>query len=75
MEQPREFPLELLIGLREEMAELRTTVAHLSADMAEFRQEIRADVRRLDTRVFQLMLAQIATLATALGALIASLSA
>jgi hypothetical protein len=74
VEQPRELPLELLIGLRENMAELRTTVAHLSAEMAEFREEVRADIRRLDTRVFQLMLAQIATLGTALGALIAFLA-
>jgi hypothetical protein len=74
VEQPRDFPLELLIGLREEMAELRTTVAHLSAESAEFRQEVRADIRRLDARVFQLMLAQIATLATALGSLVATLA-
>jgi hypothetical protein len=70
VEQPRDLPLELLIGLREEMAELRATVTHLAADLADLRQETRADIRRLDGRVFQLMLVQLATLATALGSLV-----
>ena len=66
MEQPRELPLEVL-------AELRATVAHLSTDVADMRQEFRTDIRRLDQRVFQLMLAQFATLAAALGSLVAAL--
>ncbi len=68
MEQPRD-PFELVIGLREEMAELRATVAHLSSDMAEVKQ----DLRRLDDRFFQLTLLQLGTLATALASLVAAL--
>jgi hypothetical protein len=71
VEQPRDLPLELLIGLREEMAELRATVTHLSADMVEVKQ----DIRRLDGRIFQLMLVQLVTLATALGSLATALLA
>jgi hypothetical protein len=66
VEQPRKLPLEIL-------AELRTSVAHLATDVADMRQEFRTDIRRLDERVFQLMLAQFATLAAALGALVATL--
>jgi len=66
VEQPRELPLEIL-------AELRTSVAHLATDVADMRQEFRTDIRRLDQRVFQLMLAQFATLAAALGSLVAAL--
>ena len=66
MEQPRELPLEIL-------AEVRTTVGHLATDVADMRQEFRTDIRRLDERVFQLMLAQFATLAAALGSLVAAL--
>lgn len=67
MEQPREVPLEVL-------AEVRVTVAHLATDVAEMRQKFRTDIRRLDQRVFQLMLAQFATLAAALGSLVAALA-
>jgi hypothetical protein len=67
MEQRRELPLEVL-------AEVRTTVAHLATDVADMRQEFRTDIRRLDQRVFQLMLAQFATLAAALGSLVAALA-
>jgi len=66
VEQPRELPLEVL-------AEVRTTVAHLVTDVADMRQEFRTDIRRLDQRVCQLMLAQFATLAAALGSLVAAL--
>jgi len=66
VEQPREVPLEVL-------AEVRVTVAHLATDVADMRQEFRTDIRRLDERVFQLMLAQFATLAAALGSLVAAL--
>jgi hypothetical protein len=68
MERPRD-PLELVMGLREEMAEVRTTTAHLSTAMAEVKQ----DLRRLDDRLFQLMLLQVGTLATALASLVAAL--
>lgn len=67
MEQPREVPLEVL-------AEVRVTVAHLATDVADMRQEFSTDIRRLDQRVFQLMLAQFATLAAALGSLVAALA-
>jgi hypothetical protein len=69
VEHPRD-PFELVIGLREEMAELRATVAHLSSDMAEVKQ----DLRRLDDRFFQLTLLQLGTLATALASLVAALA-
>ena len=67
MEQPREVPLEVL-------AEVRVTVAQLATGVADMRQEFRTDIRRLDQRVFQLMLAQFATLAAALGSLAAALA-
>jgi hypothetical protein len=66
VEQPRELPLEVL-------AEVRTTVGQLATDVADMRQEFRTDIRRLDEQVFQLMLAQFATLAAALGSLVAAL--
>jgi hypothetical protein len=46
------------------------TVGHLAENVTELRQ----DVRRLDGRLFQLLLAQLATLAAALGALLAALA-
>jgi hypothetical protein len=69
MEQPRD-PLELVMGLREETAEFRATVVHLSSDVAEVKQSL----RRLDDRLFQLMLLQLGTLATALASLVAVLA-
>jgi hypothetical protein len=63
-------PFELVVGLREEMAELRTTTAHLSSDVGEVKQ----DLRRLDDRIFQLLLLQLGTLATALASLVAALA-
>jgi hypothetical protein len=68
MERPRD-PLEFVIGLREEMAGARTNIAHLSGDMPEVKQ----DLRRLDDRLFQLLLLQVGTLATALATLVAVL--
>jgi hypothetical protein len=56
------------------VAELRSDVRHLAADVSELRQELRHDIRRLDTRIFQLLLAQIATLGTALASLLAVLA-
>ena len=67
MDRPRD-PFEFVIGLREEVAELRTTVGHMQADIAELKQ----DFRRLDDRLFQMMLLQVGTLATALAALVAA---
>jgi hypothetical protein len=52
------------------VAETRATVGHLADNVTELRQ----DVRRLDGRLFQLLLAQLATLAAALGALLAALA-
>jgi hypothetical protein len=72
VEQSRDVPLEFVIGLREEVAGLRTAVSDLRAGFADFRQEVRADIRRLDDRLFQLMLLQLGTLATALAALVAA---
>jgi hypothetical protein len=69
VEQPRD-PLELVMSLREETAEFRATVAHLSSDMAEVKQ----DLRRLDHRLSQLMLLQLGTLATALASFVAALA-
>jgi hypothetical protein len=37
------------------------------------RQEFRTDIRRLDERVFRVLLVQFATLAAALGALVTAL--
>jgi hypothetical protein len=51
------------MGLREELAELRATGTHLASDVAEVKQ----DIRRLDDRMFQLLLLQLGTLATALA--------
>jgi len=71
VERPRD-PFDLVVGLREEMAGLRTSVAQLAAVTADMRQEFRTDIRRLDDRLFQLMLLQLGTLATALSALVAA---
>jgi hypothetical protein len=53
-----------------EGAELRTSLTHLASEVADLRQEFRTDVRRLDDRIFQLMLLQLGTLATALASLV-----
>jgi hypothetical protein len=80
MEQPRELPLEVLAELRTTatrldttVTRLETTVTRLASDIADMRHEFRTDIRRLDERVFQLILAQFATLAAALGALVTAL--
>jgi hypothetical protein len=67
VERPRD-PFDLVIGLREDVAELRATTTHLTADMSEVKQ----DLRRLDDRLFPLMLLQLGTLATALASLVAA---
>jgi len=75
VERPRD-PFELVMSLRDEVAELRTafaevrtTVAHLSSDMAEVKQ----DIRRLDDRLFQLMLLQLGTIASVIALLVSNL--
>jgi hypothetical protein len=55
---------------RSELAELRATASHLVTDMAE----VRHDLRRLDDRLFQLMLLQLGTLATSLASIVAVLA-
>ncbi len=67
MEPERQWSLESLV------AETRADVRHLQTDVADLRRELRHDVRRLDGRVFQLLLVQLATLATALGSLVTAL--
>jgi hypothetical protein len=64
VEPERGWSLEALI------AETRAaTTGHVAEDLTGLRQ----DVRRLDDRLFQLMLVTLATLATALASLIANL--
>jgi hypothetical protein len=64
MERERGWSLEAIV------AETRATVGHLAEDVTELRR----DVRRLDGRLFLLLLAQLATLAAALGSLVAALA-
>ena len=71
MEEPRDTTFELLLAMRGELTETRTHVGHLVTDVSELRR----DVRRIDGRVDQLFLAQIATLATALAGLVTALVA
>jgi hypothetical protein len=58
---------------RADEMELRATVAHIESQLADMGQEFRTDIRRLDDRIFQLMLLQLGTLATALASLVAAL--
>jgi hypothetical protein len=51
------------------VADTRATVGHVAEDLTEIRQ----DVRRLDDRLFQLMLITLATLATTIASLVANL--
>jgi hypothetical protein len=62
VEHEREWPID--VALRELRADVRNDIA-----------EIRHDVRRLDDRVFQVVLLQLGTLVSAIGALIAALVA
>jgi hypothetical protein len=68
VEHERDWPLDVVV------AALRADVRHLAAEVADLRIEMRADIRRLDERLFLLLIAQLATLATALGALFANLA-
>ena len=63
MEPERGWSLDALV------AETRATASHLADDMRGLRQ----DVRRLDDRMFQLMLLTLATLTTVLASLVATL--
>ena len=56
-----------------ELAELRAGMSYLSSELADVGQEFRTGIRRLDDRIFQLMLLQLGTLATALASLVAAL--
>jgi hypothetical protein len=58
--------------LRPEEVELRTSLGHVATELTDLRQEVRIDIRRLDDKIFQLMLLQLATLATALASLVAA---
>ena len=51
------------------VADTRATAKHTAEDLAELRH----DVRRLDDRIFQLMVLTLATLATALASLVTAL--
>jgi hypothetical protein len=81
MAHEEQRPFELVLEVREGLVELRTRVDHVESGLVELRKDVRADfselrqdLRRLETRVFQLLLAQLATLATAMGALVATLA-
>ena len=67
MEQPR-VPFELVVGIREQLARIRATATHHSEQVADARR----DIRRLDDRMFQLMLLQLATIATLLASIVLS---
>jgi hypothetical protein len=63
VEPERIWSLEALV------AETRSDVRHLQTDTSELRQ----DVRRLDGRLFQLLVLEVATLATVLAGLVTAL--
>ena len=67
MERGHGSSLEALV------AETRAAVTHAASDVAEMRREFRGDIRRLDDRIFKLMLLTLATLATAIATLVANL--
>jgi len=58
--------------LRSEAVELRAAVSYVAQQLADMKQEFRSDIRRLDDRVFQLMLVTLATLATTIASLVAN---
>jgi ABC-type transporter Mla subunit MlaD len=53
------------------VADTRANVNHLAEDLADLRQ----DVRRIDDRLFQLMLVTLGTLATTIASLVANVVA
>jgi hypothetical protein len=58
---------------RAEEVELRTSLTHLASELGDLRQEFRTDIRRLDDRIFQLVLLQLGTLAAALASIVVAL--
>jgi hypothetical protein len=58
---------------RDDLADVRAALSHLTAEVVDLRQEFRVDIRRLDDRVFKLLLLQFGALATALSSLVAAL--
>jgi hypothetical protein len=58
------------LGVEQPRDPLELVMSHLSSDVAEVKQ----DLRRLDDRLFQMMLLQLGTLATALASLVAVLA-
>ena len=58
---------------RAEEVELRTSLTHLVSELGDLRQEFRTDIRRLDDKVFQLVLLQLGTLAAALASVVVAL--
>ena len=56
-------------GLDAVVAELGADLRHLASDVTELKQ----DVRRIDGRVFQMLVLQVATLATLAAALVTAL--
>jgi hypothetical protein len=67
-QEPRSLE-SLLLETRGDVRHLETGVTELRQDVRELRQEVRGDIRRLDGRVDQILLVQVATLLTALGSL------
>jgi hypothetical protein len=58
---------------RAEEVELRTSLTHLASELGDLRQEFRMDIRRLDDRIFQLVLLQLGTLAAAPASVVVAL--
>lgn len=56
-------------GLDAVVAELGADLRHLASDVTELKH----DVRRIDGRVFQMLILQVATLATLVAALVTAL--
>ena len=65
------WPFEMIAALREDLGALRAGVEHVGTEQ----ERLRADFRRLDDRLFHVMLAVLATLATTIGSLVATLAA
>ena len=63
VESERPWSLETLVAVT------RADVGHVQSDVVDLKH----DVRRVEARIFQLMLATLATLATTLGTLVVTL--
>jgi hypothetical protein len=64
MEPKRDWGLDAVV------AELGADLRHLASDVTELKQ----DVRRIDGRVFQMLILQVATLATLVASLVTALA-